>query len=92
MKNGLIFILSIMTCLNVAACGADASGPGDWDDTCYNCQSVCDGTTENVLDECLAKCVECQGYSDCFGWMDGHYSGMNLIMRDWTPFACEDLR
>ncbi|MBW1808759.1 MAG: hypothetical protein JRJ87_11245 [Deltaproteobacteria bacterium] len=78
--------------MSLGACGADTSGPGEWDDTCYNCQSVCDGTTEIALDECLVKCVECQGYSDCFGWMDGHYSGMSLLMRDWMIIACEDLR
>jgi hypothetical protein len=65
--------------------------PGDWDDTCYDCRSVCEGCSGELLDDCLAKCVDCQGYSDCFAWMEGRYKGMNQPMRDWTFVSCDNL-
>jgi hypothetical protein len=77
----LFALLLLMPML--AGCGTDSGDPGDWDDTCYNCRTVCAGCSGEFLDTCLAKCVDCQGYSDCFGWMEGKYDGMTRSMRDW---------
>jgi hypothetical protein len=72
-------------------CGADTGDPGDWDDTCYDCRTVCEGCAGGLLDECLAKCVDCQGYSDCFAWMESRYEGMSQAMHDWTFVDCAKL-
>jgi hypothetical protein len=85
-----LFILFAMA-LSLSGCGADTGDPGDWDDTCYDCRTVCEGCSGELLDECLAKCVDCQGYSDCFAWMEGRYPGMSQTMRDWTFVDCGNL-
>jgi hypothetical protein len=74
-----------------SGCGSDSGDPGDWDGTCYDCRTVCEGCFGDLLNACLAKCVECQGYSDCFGWMEGRYDGMTLSMRDWEFVDCDKL-
>jgi hypothetical protein len=85
-----LFLL-LAVALMLSACGADAGDPGDPDGTCYDCRTVCEGCFGEFLDACLAKCVECQRYSDCFAWMEGRYEGMNQSMCDWTFVNCDDL-
>jgi len=85
-----LFLLLAMAFL-LLGCGADAGDPGDPDDTCYDCRTVCEGCSGDLLDECLARCVECQGYSDCFAWMEGRYEGMSQAMREWTFVDCANL-
>jgi hypothetical protein len=83
---GLFFMVLLLS-----GCGADMGDPGDPDDTCYDCRTVCEGCFGELLDTCLAKCVECQGYSDCFAWMEDRYEGMSQPMRDWTFVSCDNL-
>jgi hypothetical protein len=86
------FLIAWVISLAVAAgCGASDAELGEWDDTCYDCRTVCEGVKTDAMDGCLAKCVECQGYSECFARMEGRYRGMLLLMRDWTRVNCEDL-
>lgn len=84
-----MLLLMLLFSLVFVSCGGDEGNPGDFDNTCYDCESVCEGTTGDVADECTTKCDECQGYSDCFGWMDAHYEGMTSEMKDWTATGCE---
>jgi hypothetical protein len=86
----LFLLLAIA--LMLPACGADMGEAGDWDDTCYDCRTVCEGCFGELLDDCLAKCVDCQGYSDCFAWMEGRYEGMSQAMLEWTFVDCDNLR
>ncbi len=81
----------LFTALIFSGCGVDMGDPGDWDDTCYDCRTVCEGCSGELLDTCLAKCVDCQGYSDCFAWMEGRYEGMSQSVRDWTFVDCDNL-
>lgn len=75
----------------LSGCGASEGGPGEWDGTCFDCRTVCEGVKADGLDPCLAKCVECQGYSGCFGWMEARYEGMQLLMHEWTAVDCDEL-
>lgn len=85
-----LFLLLAMAFL-LLGCGADSGDPGDPDDTCYDCRTVCEGCSGDLLDECLAKCVECQEYSGCFAWMEGRYEGMSQAMVEWTFVDCDNL-
>ena len=69
----------------------DLDDQGIYDDTCFNCQTVCDGTSGSDLDNCLAACVECQGYSFCFECLEGRFEGMLLALHDWSMIDCQDL-
>ncbi len=83
---GLLLVLGV-----IAGCGADSGDAGDWDGTCYDCRTVCSGCSDDLLDACLAKCAECQGFSDCFGWMEDRYEGMTLSMHEWEFVDCDKL-
>lgn len=66
----------------------DEVNPGDYDGTCYNCDSVCSGATGDDIAECEEECEFCQGYSDCFYWLDGRFEGMSE-MSDWKSADCD---
>jgi len=87
-KNFIILII-VITAIFAFSCGGNDDGnTGDWDDTCYDCITVCEGTADIAASECAAKCLVCQGYSDCFAWMDGHYDGMSNAMKNWDSIQC----
>jgi len=64
---------------------------GDYDDTCYDCRTVCEGAQGDALDGCLASCVECQGHSECFESMEWGFEGMTNDIDEWTPIDCDEL-
>ncbi len=83
--HGLVMVFLLL--LNLAGCGD--SGLSEWDDTCFNCQSVCSGAAGEEMDLCLTNCVYCQGSSSCFAAMEGQYEGMALLMSEWDLVDCD---
>ena len=84
--HGLAMVLLLLP-LILAGC-ADST-LSEWDDTCFNCQTVCSGASGEEMDLCLTNCVYCQGSSSCFAAMEGQYEGMALSMSDWLLVDCD---
>ncbi len=91
LKLMVFYVLFTFLALGVFACGNDEGEPGDYDGTCYDCDLVCAGSEGAVLADCTDKCLECQGYSDCFGWMDGRYEGADTPMAEWSSISCDEI-
>ncbi len=85
MKNVLPLLLLAFA---LSACGAAADGAGDYDDTCFDCRTVCEGAEGDELDFCLGNCSECQGYSDCFAWLEYRFDGMQMPFSEWQIVDC----
>ncbi|MBN2495835.1 MAG: hypothetical protein JXR96_14690 [Deltaproteobacteria bacterium] len=83
-----ILCLALLVSFVLVGCAA-MEDPGDYDGVCYDCRTVCFGCTDQVLDLCLGDCHACQGYSDCFGWLENRYDGMQLVMADWLAVDCD---
>lgn len=81
----------LLVALMFGGCAGQLGLLGEYDDTCFDCRTVCDGTKGDYLDGCLAACVECQGYSKCFSWLEGEFQGMTGKLEDWVPVDCKDL-
>ena len=73
-------------------CGVGLDVPGPWDNSCFDCRTVCDGTQDETRDQCLEECDLCQGRSECFEELSDRYQGMRLVMAEWRPINCEQLR
>jgi hypothetical protein len=85
-------LLSLLTLsISLHGCGLDFL-LGPYDDTCYDCRTVCDGTEGDVLDQCLAACVECQGHSSCFSNIEWAFEGMKKPKSEWTEVDCKQVR
>ena len=91
MKFRWLALLFSVSCLVAGGCGALDSGAYEEDDTCFDCRTVCEGTSGDAMEACLAQCVECEGYSGCFAWMEGRFDGMALSMSEWTEVDCDKL-
>lgn len=90
-KLSLVILSLILGGIAVAGCGMVMGLNGNYDDTCYDCRSVCEGTSSSVMDSCLSECVDCQGFSKCFTGMDGKFEGMKLSRADWKQVDCQAL-
>ncbi len=87
---GLMMIVAVLGLgARPGGCGLDLGWSGDFDATCYDCRTVCHGTDDEALDSCLSSCHECQGYGDCFAWLEGQYEGMDS-MSIWEQVDCEE--
>ncbi len=76
----------------VPGCGALGFDWGYmWDDTCYDCRTVCQGTQGTDRDDCLSACHDCQGYSVCFSLLDGDFEGQTLSETEWDQVDCSDI-
>lgn len=84
---GLLLIL-----LGAWACGALGLDWGYlWDDTCYDCRTVCEGTQGTDRDDCLSACNDCQGSSKCFSLLDGDFEGQTKSLPEWEQVDCSDV-
>jgi hypothetical protein len=81
--------LGLLLVLSAQSCGLASDERGSYDGTCYNCQTVCQGTAGKILDSCLVACMDCQGYSKCFKSLAGGFDGMKLSMQEWTTTDCQ---
>ncbi|HOX42191.1 MAG TPA: hypothetical protein PK668_01275 [Myxococcota bacterium] len=89
--GSLVLVLALLAGLTQAGCGFDLDLSGLWDDTCYDCRTVCQGTLDEELNDCLAACSQCQGSSECFTLLDGRFVGMQNSLPDWTAVDCARL-
>ncbi len=89
-RIGLVVAVVAAVAVAVGGCGA-LDWPGILDDTCYDCRTVCEGTEGDVLDDCLASCSECQGYSTCFSALDGTFEGQTLSQVQWDQVDCAEV-
>jgi hypothetical protein len=78
--------------LLVHGCGPAADDRGYFDDTCFDCRTVCDGTTGDTFDACLIACVDCQGYSHCFRDLEDRFDDLQLTFQEWTATECPSPR
>ncbi len=88
---GLALLLGLALAFTQAGCGFDFGLEGLWDDRCYDCRTVCEGTAEEALNDCLAACSQCQGSSECFKLLDGRFAGMQNEPSDWVQVDCAHL-
>lgn len=77
----------LLALLAIAGCGLEGLFP--WDDTCYDCRTVCAGTSGVRLDNCLAACSGCQGRSGCFEALEGSFQDMQNSLAQWVRVDCE---
>jgi hypothetical protein len=84
--------LTLLAGLSQAGCGLDFGFDDAWDDCCYDCRTVCDGTSGEVQNSCLASCSLCQGASECFARLEGRFEGMRHTPEEWQPVDCSLLR
>jgi hypothetical protein len=84
-------VLVLLVGLTQPGCGFDFGLDGIWDDSCYDCRTVCEGTVDEVLNDCLAACSQCQGSSECFSLLDGRFAGMQNGSAEWTEVDCAHL-
>jgi len=89
-RLGLVVAVAVFVAGAQVGCGA-LDWPGIWDGTCYDCRTVCEGTSGGVLDDCLASCSECQGHSVCFAALDGQFEGQILSMPEWDAVDCAEV-
>ncbi len=84
----LIFLpMLLLISISFAACGG-GDDSGDYDGTCYNCDEICLSETSDERQDCLLHCEDCQGYSDCFGWMAAHFESQVKPMSEWESVGC----
>ncbi|NMB76604.1 MAG: hypothetical protein GYA21_15930 [Myxococcales bacterium] len=84
------FFIAVLLAFSTG-CGLDLL-LGPYDDTCYDCRTVCAGTQGDTLDQCLAACVECQGHSQCFENIEWAFDGMTKAKQEWTEVDCSFVR
>jgi hypothetical protein len=89
-QMGMVVVLAVAMAAAAAGCGV-WDIPGVWDETCYDCRTVCEGTQDDVLDDCLASCSECQGHSACFAALDGQFEGQILSIVEWDAVDCAEV-
>ena len=68
----------------------DGSGPGDYDGTCYDCDTVCVNCDQEYEDQCKSECEQVQGYSDGFMWLESqlHKWGCDEDDTAWNHSSC----
>ena len=85
-----LLVALLAALVGLGGCGLPLDWTGDWDATCYDCRTVCDGTVDDVRDDCLASCHACQGFSACFFTLQDQFQGMsNPAESDWQQVDCE---
>jgi hypothetical protein len=90
--SGWCWGMALLAGLILTGCGTELDLPGLWDNSCYDCRTVCEGTQDDTRDDCLQECDACQGHSECFHELADQYQGMRLDLADWRPINCEQLR
>jgi hypothetical protein len=91
-RNLLIgWVVGLGLAAGLGGCGFELDWPGIWDETCYDCRSVCEGTEGQARDDCLAGCSECQGRGTCFAILDGQFDGMTRSMSQWEAVDCDEV-
>jgi hypothetical protein len=86
-----ILMLITLAMLTSVGCGLGLDWFENYDDTCYDCRTVCDGTSGDEMDACLASCSVCQGYSACFDEMEWNFDGMTRAESEWEEVDCQDV-
>ena len=91
-KARKVYLLPAMILASIAACdcSGDNDGSGDYDGTCYQCTSICSSCDAAHEQTCMTECEDCQGYSDCFMWLESRLEGWQCQTghTHWVSESC----
>ena len=87
----LVVLTILLAIISFTWACASLDWSGAWDETCYDCRTVCEGTQGIDRDDCLSSCHDCQGYLLCFALLEWQFDGQTLAASDWDQVDCNDV-